>query len=76
MSKKQLTLEEKYSKQLEDILLDVRADLDLLGLYFYQFARRLAYNRLEALLDVIRDEVYTDKRDKQQRALERMWQDN
>lgn len=76
MSKKQLTLEEKYSKQLEDILLDVRADLDLLGLYFYQFSRRLAYNRLEALLDVIRSEVYTDKRDKQQKALERMWLDN
>lgn len=76
MSKKQLTLEEKYSKQLEDILLDVRADLDLLGLYFYQFSRRLAYNRLEALLDVIRSEVYTDKRDKQQKALEKMWLDN
>lgn len=76
MSKKQLTLEEKYSKQLEDILLDVRADLDLVGLYFYQFARKMAYHRMEALLDVVRAEVYTNKREKHQQALERMWKEN
>jgi hypothetical protein len=76
MKSKNLTREEKYAKELEELLSDIRLDIDLLGLYFYQFARKIAYHRLEALLDSIREQVYTSSMDKHQKALEKMWQEN
>jgi len=70
------TREEKTAKLLEELLLDIRLDLDLVGLYFYQFARRVAYNRLEVLFEVIKDNTEGDKQEQHQRALERLWHEN
>lgn len=69
------TREEKTAKLLEDLLMDIRLDLDLVGLYFYQFARKVAYNRLEVLFDVIKDNTEGDRQEQHQRALEQLWRD-
>ena len=69
------TREEKTAKLLEDLLMDIRLDLDLVGLYFYQFARKVAYNRLEVLFEVIKDNAEGDRQEQHQRALEQLWRD-
>lgn len=69
------TREEKTAKLLEELLMDIRVDLDLVGLYFYQFARKVAYNRLSELFDIIKDNTEGDKQERHQRALEDLWRD-
>lgn len=46
MRKHIITKEEKAAKEIENVLSDVRLDLDLTGIYFARFAPNVSYNRL------------------------------
>ena len=46
MRKKVITPEEKAAKVIENVLSDLRLDLDLTGIYLATFAPTVLYNRL------------------------------
>jgi hypothetical protein len=46
MKKHRITPEEKVAKQIENIVCDLRLDLDLVGKYLVQMTPTVAYNRL------------------------------
>jgi len=47
MAKQKLTDEEKVALKIVDLISDIRLDLDLIGLYFVQFARKADFLRFE-----------------------------
>jgi hypothetical protein len=51
MKKHTITQEEKVAIKLNDMLSDLRLDLDMVGLYFMQIARKVAYNRLSVVYE-------------------------
>ena len=46
MTKRRLTQEERVAQQLNNIVSDVRLDLDLVGVYLVRLAPTVSYNRL------------------------------
>jgi hypothetical protein len=56
MAKHKMTQEEKFVTLLIDWLSDLRLDLDLVGLYFVQVARKIDLLRLKTIVDAIEQE--------------------
>lgn len=51
MGREIVTREEKVAQKLVDMLTDLRLDLDMIGIYFSQLARRVTYSRFETVYE-------------------------
>jgi hypothetical protein len=54
---KLITLEEKTAKKLDELISDIRLDLDLVGLYLAQIVRRSNYNRIKTVTESLDREL-------------------
>jgi hypothetical protein len=54
---KLITLEEKTAKKIDELLSDIRLDLDLVGLYLSQIVRRSNYNRIKTVTESLDREL-------------------
>jgi hypothetical protein len=54
---KTITLEEKTAKKIDEIISDLRLDLDLVGMYLAQIVRRTNYNRIKVMTESLDREL-------------------
>jgi hypothetical protein len=54
---KTITLEEKTAKKIDEIISDLRLDLDLVGMYLAQIVRRSNYNRIKTVTESLDREL-------------------
>ena len=54
---KTITLEEKTAKKIDELISDIRLDIDLVGLYLAQIVRRTNYNRIKVMTESLDREL-------------------
>jgi hypothetical protein len=54
---KTITLEEKTAKKIDEMISDIRLDLDLVGMYLAQIVRRTNYNRIKTVTESLDREL-------------------
>jgi hypothetical protein len=52
-----VTLEEKTAKKIDEMISDIRLDLDLVGMYLAQIVRRSNYNRIKTVTESLDREL-------------------
>jgi len=54
---KKLVQEEKIAMKIDELVSDLRLDIDLVGLYLSQIVRRTNYNRIKTMVDSLDREI-------------------
>jgi hypothetical protein len=54
---KKLVLEEKVAMKIDEMVSDLRLDIDLVGMYLSQIVRRTNYNRIKTMVDSLDREI-------------------
>jgi hypothetical protein len=54
---KTITLEEKTAKKIDEMISDIRLDIDLVGMYLAQIVRRTNYNRIKVMTESLDREL-------------------
>lgn len=54
---KKLVAEEKVAMKIDEMISDLRLDIDLVGLYLSQIVRRTNYNRIKTMVDSLDREI-------------------
>jgi hypothetical protein len=54
---KKLVQEEKVAMKIDELVSDLRLDIDLVGLYLSQIVRRTNYNRIRTMVDSLDREI-------------------
>lgn len=56
MRKRIITYEQKVAQKIEQLLSDVRLDLDLVGMYLAKYSPNVAYRRLQIIAESAEEE--------------------